>query len=305
MKIPGLKFMSLGVVLLSGACVEVEPNNSDTNTPSTGASETDAPSSGGSETGAPDSATGETAADTGSDTGSDTGTATETATDTGIETATATDTGELPAACGEQDPAASAALTLELTGWPEDTTEDLDIDVQCVIDAVDAAGASVATALTCDVGGEPLAALLTIAAAPEGEVAWVAGQAVHLVARNIDESELDLGFNNHVSMRLADDDSLLLAAVRSENLWPQIFAPLTVELALACGPADELDPVPMQISFTAEEGAKLDLISAHRGELVVNEAVRFAIDAQEVSTGNCCHYIDWHEVLLRRVVVDG
>lgn len=290
MTIQCLKFVSLGVVLLSSACVEGEKNDSDTNSPSTGASDTSA------ETGAPSSSGSETAADTGSDTGSDT----DTTTVTGGET----DTGDVPAACSEQDPAVSAALTLELD-WPEDSTKDLDIDVQCVIDAADTAGASVVTALTCDVDGASLGAVLTIAAAPEGEVAWVAGQAVHLVARNIDDSELDLGFNNHVSMRLAEDDSLLLAAVRSENLWPQIFAPLTVELELACGPANDFEPVPMQISFTAEEGAKLDVISAHRGELVVDPAVRYAIDVEEVSTGNCCHFIDWHEVLLRRVVVDG
>lgn len=300
---PFLKLTALGAALLFTACVERPLADSEPSAPSTGeteaATETDADPTtdqGGVSEPAPEPTTAPTD-----------GAVSETEGDPDLTTTATDGMPEPPIECGQKDPSVSAALSLVLTDWPDDTTDFHHIDVQCLIETVDVVDTSVVTGLSCDVGGQPLPAALSVAVAPEGAVAWAPGQSVHLVADNSNDFLLGVGALYHVSMRRAGDDALLLVGVRDEHLEPERFAPLQVTVTPVCGlPSPGSDvPVPTQIEFRSEGGLQLDLVSGHRGELVVDPAVRFAIDVQEASTDNCCHFNDWQEVLLRRVLVDG
>lgn len=226
----------------------------------------------------------------------------ETSADEGSASDTDTD-GQLPAACDDTDPAVSAAFTVTLPGWPMDPMVIGFLhDVPCTVDAVDTVGGTVTSALTCEVEGAPHPATLDIAAAPEGDVAWAAGDSVRLIVEEYPwDSFLMLRV---VELRAAADDALLVSANDSALDWKiyDRFEPLVVEMAHACGkPAPE---VPVRLGFTPAKGPTLALFSGQRGLLPLTMQEGFAIDVAE-ATSHEYHTEAIMKILLRRVVTGG
>lgn len=291
------RFVYLSGVLLTGACIMVEgPKEVSSASGSSGGEASDS----ASETGSPTEASAEGGAtEVESASGATEGEATE--------AATSGSTGEVvPAACVERDPGVSAAFGLALVDWPDATDAQHEIDVVCMVDAVEPGPTNV-TRLTCDVGEAKLAAVLSFAAPVLAED-YLAGEQVRLVSRAVDADEIGIGVLQHLVMRSAADDRLLVVGVRNDALAAEWFAPVAVDVSFPCGPErgfDAFDPVPLQIDFAIPEGPALGLISGQRGLLDGGEGFAFDIDVEYATTDNCCHYLRFHEVLLRRVVVDG
>lgn len=216
----------------------------------------------------------------------------------GVDTDDTVTGGDAPE-CDEMDPAVNAAFTLTLAGWPgQEVGSGADFDVPCTVAAVNAAGATVATELSCIVDGAQHPATLAIAAAPEGAVVWKAADSVRLVYIDIDEG--DLGQQRAVQLRAGADDALLVSGDDSflDEVVRNRFKPLTVELALACGTSDEGYPV--RVDFTPAEGPTLGIFSGHRGLLPISAKEGFAIDVAQAE-GVDLHGEGTMKILLRRV----
>jgi hypothetical protein len=253
--------------------------------------------------------TGESPLDTATDTATDTDTTETGAPDSGSTTSPTTDasTGgtELPAACEDPDPAVSAAFTLEGPGWlPGDSASAFEADALCDVVSVAVEAAVVSTELACEVDGAPQTATFRIAEAPEGAVAWEAGQSVRL---RVDQAN---SFSYFQTVRLhAADDTLLAVATwgGGDDEIASRFAPLTHEIVAACGESEPTgdDVRPAAIKFGFVEGGAVEIVSAHRASLPITTAEVFAIDVGKVEIGHCCHFVSVEDVVLRRVKTGG
>ena len=119
--------------------------------------------------------------------------------------------GEPESPCGAVDPAVSAKFSLELPGWPVFRGADgIAWFVHCTIDSVMTAGGTVTTEMTCEHENDTLLpATLEIAAAPEGDVVWKAGDKVVLVDNAYDEGD---GWRVHqVTLRGGPESALWVA----------------------------------------------------------------------------------------------
>lgn len=256
------------MLLLPGACFPVKPDDASTD----GSTET---SDGSTETTDP----------------SDSGGATEV-------TGGAAPTGgpdELPAACGESDPAVSAGYEVLVDGQPGYYT----LALPCVVDAVLTDASTSETLLTCDDSGTPVAVTVRLPVSPEGAVAWGAGDAVTLDAKR---ENFDVYESSHLELRGAD--AALLAAGYLPQLGalvPGRFAPISVEAVAACGAIGGIDPLSYRLDFQLEAMPPVSVFSGHRGVLVIDADERFAIDVQRALYNDCCHDDESFELLVRRV----
>lgn len=306
------------ILVLLSACVARLPSDEEGGSEATGATEPQQSTSAGTlivgetddESTTVAAATGLTESESASDTVSS---QSASASDT-VATASASDTEpeetgqvEPPPACFEPaDPAVAAGFALDLSAWALANDEQYAVDVACAVDAVDVVGGQVATAMTCDVEGAPLAAVLTIDAAPEGPVAWAAGDAVRLKAESTDLSELAMPPDRVVQLRVAADDALLVAAIDfGGDLAAPWYAPIVVDTTAVCGPEDGAgEPNPLMLDFSLLDAPEqaVTLFQGHRAALgVADEEVVFAIDVAQANTNNCCHFLRDYEVLIRRV----
>ena len=213
------------------------------------------------------------------------------------------DTGQaFPGECVETDPAVSAAFTIDLSAWPIDPMNHFFEGVPCVVDGVVSEGDTVSTALTCMHEGLPVAATLVLAAAPEGEVAWAAADAVKLSSsRWVDGDVGDEG--RDVQLR-GSDDSLLMSGIDEINgdAVEGRFLPLKLTFDNVC--AAELDAeYPVRIEFSAQGQAPVAIFSGHRAALPIDGAAVFAIDVEK-AVSNGLHDVEF-KVLLRRVATGG
>lgn len=213
------------------------------------------------------------------------------------------DTGQaFPVECVETDPAVSAAFTIDLSAWPIDPMNHFVEGVPCVVDGVVSEGDTVSTALTCMHEGLPVAATLVLAAAPEGEVAWAAADAVKLSSsRWVDGDVGDKG--RDVQLR-GSDDSLLVSGIDEINgdAVEGRFLPLKLTFDNVC--AAELDAeYPVRIEFSAQGQAPVAIFSGHRAALPIDGAAVFAIDVEK-AVSNGLHDVEF-KVLLRRVATGG
>lgn len=213
------------------------------------------------------------------------------------------DTGQaFPGECVETDPAVSAAFTIDLSAWPIDPMNHFVEGVPCVVDGVVSEGDTVSTALTCMHEGLPVAATLVLAAAPEGEVAWAAADAVKLSSsRWVDGDVGDKG--RDVQLR-GSDDSLLVSGIDEINgdAVEGRFLPLKLTFDNVC--AAELDAeYPVRIEFSAQGQAPVAIFSGHRAALPIDGAAVFAIDVEK-AVSNGLHDVEF-KVLLRRVATGG
>jgi hypothetical protein len=212
---------------------------------------------------------------------------------------------DVPAICGEgDDPGLVGDYALDVSAWGLPDDESFEIDVLCTVDAVNVANGQVATVMTCDNAGVPAATTLTIDEAPEGSVAWAAGASVHLIASSEDWGEI--GFDEpfvDVQLRTAGDEELLVVGLTGEHLPPPWIAPLVVDTTVVCAPEDTFGESPNRLmidfGFTGEPG--VTIFGGHRGTLDIAEDQVFVIDVPEGGTNNCCHFLRWYEVLIRRV----
>lgn len=205
---------------------------------------------------------------------------------------------ELPAACGESDPAVSASFEVLVDGQPGYYS----LVLPCVVDVVVTDGSTSDTLLTCDDNGSPVAVTVRLPVSPEGAVAWGTGDAVTLDAKR---ENFDVYENSHLELRGAD--ATLLAAGYLPNigaLVPGRFAPITVEAVAACGAIKgfmESDVTSYRLDFQLEGMPPVSVFSGHRGVLVIDADERFAIDVQRARYNDCCHADESFELLVRRV----
>ncbi|MCY0992960.1 hypothetical protein OV203_37815 [Nannocystis sp. ILAH1] len=218
-----------------------------------------------------------------------------TPTETGEEPTAGETEGALPAACEEADPAVSVDFEVAIDG----KAGVHEIDLPCTVDAVAAEGDKSVTSLTCDEGGTPRAVTLSLPIAPEGEVAWAAGDSVQLDSGSQD---LDVISEKWLELRGADD-ALLAAGVAPRNgeLPAGLFAPIVIAPVTACGPAGfDLEVSSFQLDFTLADQT-LSVFSGHRGELVAGPGESFAVDVDTAQYNECCHSEEIFALLLRRV----
>jgi hypothetical protein len=293
---------------LLSACTPKDGGDSDPSTGSTSASDPSASETGGEPTAsgtepdltttATDSAAGESETTTATD-----GAVSETdATDTSDEETAGDETGQVwPSECVEIDPAVAAGYTLEVVGWPvlPEETGEL-VDAPCSVDAVTDGGETISTALTCEIDGAPHAAILTIAASPEGPIDWAMGDQVELSTEIWDEG--DHGHGRNIQLRAADD-ALLLSASDAilDEYFIERFSPLTVELVYACSdPNTTTGNSPLRVDFKPVDGPIVGVFSGQRGVMPIDAAAQFAIDVEK-AIADPSHKEGEMKVLLRRV----
>lgn len=303
--------MLLTTLALVSACNPKDGGDSDPAPGSSSSSSVSASETGGEATdpGATDpGATDPGATDPGAtDPGDPTGAPeTTTATDGPVtDTDTGDDTGQaFPAECVELDPAVAATYTLAVVGWPEEPETTGKLEVACGVDSVTAEADTVVTVLTCDLGGEPHAATLTIAASPEGPVDWAAGDPVALSAEIWDAG--DFGGGRNVQLRAADE-ALLLSASEAyiDEGFVSRFAPLKVDLVQACvDPNTDFAEAALRMDITPVDGPVVSIFSGHRGVVPIDADRQYAVDVEQ-AVADCCHLPAETKVLLRRVKPGG
>lgn len=221
------------------------------------------------------------------------------------EPTSATESG-LPAECELSDPSVSSQVEVIVEGWPEPPPPgSYNFDVECTIDDVSVDAGIVSTALTCDVDGSMLPALVQMPEAPEGEVAWEAGKAVRLIAYDYftDPGDRERLFQ----LRAAADDALLAAAMESPyGTWhSMVFAPLTFAYEYACGPMNSDDRVPLRVDLGIPNGATVSVFAHQRGQLPIDASQTYAIDVEEATTSWSGHNSEYFQVFVRRVRTGG
>ncbi|MDC0667916.1 hypothetical protein [Nannocystis radixulma] len=224
------------------------------------------------------------------------------ATTTGDDPTTTSDTTgpALPPECESSDPLVAAGFAVEFPDWPADVSLPSFEFFVCDIDEVTTGTGVVTTNLTCDVEGTPRPVVVTIDAAPEGEVAWAAGQTVRL---RHDDFEGD-GSTKYLHMHRVDDedDVLILALDSTEGDALEVWAaPLTIDIEFVCDPdmgAGQSHPTLLR--FALPDGSdSLGLVSGHRGVLGIDDESQYVIDLAE-SFGNDLHPEDRVNFLVRR-----
>lgn len=211
-------------------------------------------------------------------------------------------TGEaLPVACDMGDPSVSAAFSVALGAWPEQSDANHQIDVMCTIDAMPLEGDTIVHALTCDDAGTPRPVELRVALSTVGAVTWSEGDSVRLESSRL--TEVDFGVDELTVRLWAADETLLLIGVDSTPESGANFAPLTAVAQFPCGEEEFDGPevVPFEILF-GFEGAEVAIVHRHRDVLPIDGGAVFAIDVGEATTNYCCHYTRKYKVLIRRVM---
>ena len=169
------------------------------------------------------------------------------------------------------------------------------------------AGGTVTTEMTCEHENDTLLpATLEIAAAPEGDVVWKAGEKVLLEANTYDEGD---GWRVHqVTLRGGPESVLMVAIVdgllAAENVTTVFFS-LAVGYAFACegAPGEEL---PLRLDFTPYEGTAFGVVSGHRGLMPISDGLGYSIDLADARGTTIEPFSSSDiEVLLRRVSVGG
>ncbi|MBZ5710213.1 hypothetical protein K7C98_13185 [Nannocystis pusilla] len=205
-----------------------------------------------------------------------------------------------PPECESADPLVAAGFAVELPDWPADVSLPTFEFVVCDIDEVTAGAAGVTTKLTCDVAGAPRPVVVTIDAAPEGEVVWAAGQTVRLRHDDIDGD----GFIKYLHMRPLDDedDVLILALDWTDGDALEVWAaPLTIDIEFVCDPemgAAQSLPTLLRFGLPGISDT-LELVSGHRGVLGLGDGEQYVVDLAE-SSGNDLHPADRVHFLVRR-----
>lgn len=211
-------------------------------------------------------------------------------------------TGEtLPVACDMDDPSVSAAFSVALGAWPEQSDANHKIDVMCTIDAMPLEGDTIVHALTCDDAGTPRQVELRVALSTVGAVTWSEGDSVRLESSRL--TEVDFGVDELTVRLWAADETLLLLGVDSTPETGANFAPLTAVAQFPCGEEnfDAPEVVPFEILFEFE-GAEVAIVHRHRDVLPLDGGAVFAIDVGEATTNHCCHFTRKYKVLIRRVM---
>jgi hypothetical protein len=223
------------------------------------------------------------------------------ATTTGDDPTTTSDTTgpALPPECESADPLVAAGFAVEFPDWPADVSLPSFEFFVCDIDDVTAGADVVTTNLTCDIAGTPRPVVVTIDAAPEGEVVWAAGQTVRL---RRDDVEGD-GSIKYLHMRPLDDedDVLILALDWTDGDALEVWAaPLTIDIELACDPDMDALSSPTLLRFGLPDGSdSLGLVSGHRGVLGIDDESQYVIDLAE-SFGTNLHREERLNFLVRR-----
>ncbi|WP_267688020.1 hypothetical protein [Nannocystis sp. SCPEA4] len=223
------------------------------------------------------------------------------ATTTGDDPTTTSDTTgpALPPECESSDPLVAAGFAVEFPDWPADVSLPSFEFVVCDIDEVTAGADAVTTNLTCDVAGTPRPVVVTIDAAPEGEVVWAAGQTVRLRHIDIDGDYLF----KYIHMRPLDDedDVLLFALDWTDGDALEVYAaPLTIDIELVCDPDMGGEYLPTLLRFGLPDGSdSLGLASGHRGVLGIDDESQYVIDLAE-SFGTNLHKEERLNFLVRR-----
>lgn len=233
-------------------------------------------------------------------------TTTDSEPDTEGDTDTDTDTeGESDPACLEDDPAVDASFSVALEGW--DGVElgggyaRYNVDDDCLISSVDAAGGVWTTELDCGDDEAPRTATLSVAAADEGDPAWSVGDAVHLLGR-ADAS--DFGGSEYIS--IIRDGVVLMQAISGDDvkstlnsLTEPIDATASYDTCNAPMRPVDADIGRLSLSFD-REGQTLELVSGHRGSLSFDDGDAVWIDVEHAESNHCCHGFHWFHVLERR-----
>lgn len=215
----------------------------------------------------------------------------------------ATSTGELPSECETTDPAVSAAFSVEFPDWPPDVSLPWFEYVVCTVDGVTSEADAVTTMFTCDVEGTARPVVMTIAAAPEGEVPWVTDATVRLRHGDF----VGEGTTKLLDVRSTDGDDVLLLGLDWTNgdALEVLLAPLTVDIELICDPAMSGGHLPTLIRFGLPDGqADVGIASGHRGVLPIDADNQYVIDVAE-ARGSDLHPEDRVNFLLRWITVDG
>lgn len=211
-------------------------------------------------------------------------------------------TGEtLPVACDMGDPGVSAAFSVALGAWPEQSDAGHKIDVMCTIDAMPLEGDTIVHALTCDDAGTPRPVELRVALSTVGAVTWSEGDSVRLEARR--ETDVDFGIDERaVRLWAADETPLVIGFEGGPETGPD-FAPLTSVAQFPCGEEDfdGIAGLPFEILF-GFAGAEVAIVHQHRDVLPIDGGAVFAIDVGEATTNYCCHFTREYGVLIRRVM---
>lgn len=209
-----------------------------------------------------------------------------------------TDTEE-PVECEVPDPGVTVELALAFDGWGAVDIVNHDVDTTCVVGEITMDGEFVTTALSCELDGVTQAGSLRVSAAALDQD-YAAGEQVKLQSWFLDDTELFTGVYWRFSMRAAADDRLLVAGARDETLAPGTFAPLVIEDVFACGES-EMDVLPMRLDISIPEGPTVGVFSGRSEVLDAGDGDVYAIDVEEATNGNCCHYSLMHRLLVRRV----
>jgi hypothetical protein len=207
---------------------------------------------------------------------------------------------EVPAACEAVDPEVSAAFSVAVGDWPEQTDEWHALDVMCTIDAMSVEDGEVVHALTCDDAGTPRPLTLKVAESAVGPVVWAEGEAVRLsTSRHLDDE-----FAQHQrSVRMwAADEALLMVGYEGHADSAPEFAPLTFAVQFPCGEEniDGEPGLPFELVFGLA-GASVAVAHGQRGVLPIDGSAAFAVDVGEATTNYCCHYTREYHALIRRV----
>ncbi len=225
---------------------------------------------------------------------------------------TGTGGGPLDPQCEMPDLSIDAAVTIDRSAWPvvergeSDVT--VDFDAPCTITQVAETTSPIMTYLDCDDEGVSRALGIAIPAA-EDPVAWAVGDVV-TVAYHYDETLGEAVWRHDVSMRRADDDSLLLAWMDQDVVHAETFAPLVVNIDEEYCGFDSLDfgTWPMQVEIDSRDGFSLALTDRQRGQTVPNVGDGLlTVDVGEAGIGDayCCHTYRHLRLLVRRTLVSS
>lgn len=211
-------------------------------------------------------------------------------------------TGETPpVACDMGDPGVSAAFSVALGAWPEQSDAGHAVDVMCTIDAMPIEGDTIVHALTCDDAGTPRPVELRVALSTVGAVTWSEGDSVRLASSR--ETDVDFGIDERAVRLWAADETPLLIGYEGGPEGTPSFAPLTSVAQFPCGEEDfdGIAGLPFEILF-GFAGAEVAIVHRHRDVLPIDGGAVFAIDVGEATTNYCCHFTREYGVLIRRVM---
>jgi hypothetical protein len=290
-----LTLTSLSCALYLAACTPADPPASETGETDPSASDTSATEASVTEASAPATEASVTEASATEASATEASATEASATDTGE-----TDTGELPAGCEEADPAVKFELEFAFAAWDPNEDAVHEVDTTCVVGESSLDAGVVTTALSCELDGVAQPASVRYSAAALDQD-YATGEQVTVKSKSYSGGEIDLGVEVRFTMRSMVDDRLLIAAMRGETVLPEWSAPLVVEALPTCGPDGNDIVFPMEVRVTSPSGPSVSVFHGRSGALDLGDGFAYAIDVEEATLGNCCHYALWHQLLLRRV----